>query len=86
MYLKQLNITAIIFFYRVQGKLGSGFLANKLGQRLGALANKVVSDEKIAEKMSGKLVEELPLKLADVGLMVTAEKVFSRDAFFVTRM
>jgi hypothetical protein len=45
-----------------------------------------VTDEKFGEKMSAKVTELVPLKLADMGLVTNATKVFGKGSVFIIKL
>ena len=50
------------------------------------VASKVVSDEKVADKMSEKMSEMIPLKMYEMGLTAEATRVYSHGPFFVLKL
>ena len=85
-YRKFLLIICSFTFIRVQNKLGTGFFRDKIASKLGAVAAKNVSDEKVAETIGSKVSEIFPAKLAEVGLTAEATKVFCKGPYLVVRM
>lgn len=71
---------------KISGKIGKGFLRDKIAARAGNIASKKVSDDTVADKMSGKMSELLPDKMAEMGIMAEASKVYGAGSFFVMKL
>lgn len=67
-------------------RIGSGFIRNKIKTSLGKVAANKISDESIANKMSSKMIELIPTKMFEMGIVATATKVFGKDSFFVVKL
>lgn len=76
----------IIVLGKISGKIGKGFLRDKIAARAGNIASKKVSDDTVADKMSGKMSELLPDKMAEMGIMAEASKVYGAGSFFVMKL
>lgn len=71
---------------KVSAKIGKGFLRDRIAARAGNVAAKKVSDDTVADKMSGKMSDLLPEKMSEMGITATADKVYGAGAFFVMKL
>ena len=53
---------------------------------VGKIASNNISDETVADKMSGKMIEIIPAKMLEMGLAANAEKVYGKGSFFVVKL
>ncbi len=54
--------------------------------QLGNLAARTISDESVGEKMSSKMIEMIPEKMGEMGLVASAKRVFGQDSYFVIKL
>lgn len=71
---------------KIGEKIGKGFLRNKIATAAGKVAVRKVSDEKVANKMGEKMGELFPEKLAEMGILAEADKVYGAGSFFVIKL
>ena len=71
---------------KVGAKLGKGFLRDKIASAAGNVAARKISDETFANKMGGKISEMFPQKLAEMGILAEAKKVYGSGSFFVIKL
>lgn len=71
---------------KLSEKIGSGFFRDKLKKSVGRLAASNISDEAVAVKMSSSMVEQIPSKLFEIGLVATASRVYGKGSFFVIKL
>lgn len=50
------------------------------------MAASKISDETIANKMSEKMIELMPAKMAEMGIIAEASKVYGKGPFFVVKL
>jgi hypothetical protein len=61
-------------------------LRDKIASAAGKVATRKVSDEQVANKMSGKMSELFPEKLSEMGILAEADKVYGAGSFFVIKL
>ena len=67
-------------------KIGSGFIRDKIKTSIGKAAANKISDESIALKMSDKMVEMIPSKMFEMGIVASASKAYVKGSFFVVKL
>ena len=67
---------------KVEKKLGHSFF----GRAASFAANKLITDEKIIEKLSTTLIEKITLAISEMGITATLEKKFQKQSFVVIRV
>lgn len=71
---------------KLSEKIGSGFFRDKLKKKLATVAANKVSDETVANKMSDKMIEIMPTKLFEMGLVANASRAYGKGSFFVVKL
>ena len=67
-------------------KMGSGFVRDRIAKKLAAVAVNKISDEKIGDKIASKMVEEMPMKMVEMGIHANASKVYIKGSLFVIEL
>ena len=50
------------------------------------IAARTISDESVGAKMSSKMIELIPEKMSEMGLVASAKRVFGQDSYFVIKL
>jgi hypothetical protein len=71
---------------KLSEKIGTGFFRDKIKAQIGKVAANKISDESIAKKMSDKMIELIPSKMFEMGIVATASKSYGKGSFFVVKL
>lgn len=71
---------------KLSEKIGSGYFRDKFKKNISKVAANKISDETVANKMSAKMIEMMPSKLFEMGLVATAAKAYGKGSFFVVKL
>jgi hypothetical protein len=71
---------------KLQDKLGRGFIRDKIVNSVSKVAANKVSDETVGEKISEKIIQEIPLKVRELGITAEATRVYCRDSLFILKL
>lgn len=71
---------------KLQAAVGSGPVRNFFVKKMASQKANTMSDDDFSSKVSERVLEAVPLRLAEVGITVRGEKVFQRGPYFVLRL
>jgi len=71
---------------KLQAAVGSGPVRNFFVKKIASQKANTMSDDDFSSKVSERVLEAVPLRLAEVGIAVHGEKVFQRGPYFVLRL
>ena len=71
---------------KLSEKIGRGLIRDKIAASVSKAAANKISDETVAVKMSEQIVQLMPTKMNEMGLIASAQKVYGKGPFFVIKL
>jgi hypothetical protein len=71
---------------RVSSKIGSGYFRDRFAKKLGNVAAKRVSDQVVAEKAAPKIIDAMPVRLAEMGIVTEVNQSYLKDSLIVLKL